>query len=102
MRMTDGVAIKRALGDAILYAESLIESYSGQFGEPPDETEPAVINARRDIAAWRRVLSRYYADPRIPSDLLAEELGKRRAISIMDLMRGRIPDPEHSEDQSET
>lgn len=101
-RMTDRIAIKMALGDAILYAESVIEAYRGEFGGKPDETEPAVIHARRNIAAWRRVLSRYYADPRTASDLLDEALAKCGTVSIMDLMRGSVPDRDHPEDQSET
>jgi len=95
-RLTDRAAIKLALGAAIQWERSLIEAYRDDLtGKVMDD--PAVAESRRRIAAWRRVLARYYSDPRTESDRLDNMLAGAGSVSLMDLMRGRVPDPEITE-----
>lgn len=52
-----------------------------------DEREPGVVLARRNIAAWRRVLLRYYGETKHPSD---KKLEGTKTISILDLLSGKV------------
>ena len=74
-RLTDKKAVCRALHFAIEWEESVIDAYHN------DEKEEAVQMARRNIAAFTRVLDRYYGGRRtmIPSGL--------KSISIFELLR---------------
>ena len=63
-RLTDKEAIKVALWLAIDTENSLIDAYRDQHtGTVPDH-EPGVQIARRRIAAFQRVLDRYYGGAR--------------------------------------
>lgn len=78
-RITDRQAVYIALQLAIEYEESLNEAYAHM----PDDD--AVLHARHRIAAFKRVLDRYYPDKRKP-----KLSGKM--VSIFELMKGEIQD----------
>jgi hypothetical protein len=80
MALTDGKAIFLALQIAIDTEESLIDSYS-YYGKI-DETEPSVIGARKNIAAFNRVLSRYFKG----RELKKNKLEDGKVISLWDML----------------
>ncbi|QIG68150.1 hypothetical protein EVB55_215 [Rhizobium phage RHph_Y68] len=101
MALTDKKAIKMALHMAIDYEQSFIESYRN------NSEEPAVIASRKHIAAFRRVLARYFQNQqKTPMDQMIddglkdgsiktiglEELRKLPVTNIMDLLKGKIDD----------
>lgn len=61
-RFTDKKAVRLALFIAIDTETQTIEAYRY------DRTEDAVQNAERNIAAFRRVLARYYGETEHPMD----------------------------------
>jgi hypothetical protein len=101
MALTDKKAIRLALHQAIDYEDGLIDAY----GNNPDE--PAVQDAKKHIAAFRRVLKRYFpAQQKTPLDrmiddglkdgsiksLTIEELRKLQPSNVLDLLKGKIDD----------
>lgn len=80
--LTDRKAIFLALNIAIDTEESLIDSYSGYNGI--DETEQAVIHARKNIKAFKRVIERYYPD------LSLKEVKPGKTISVFEALRGIV------------
>lgn len=92
MRLTDKAAIRLALEAAIEWERSVIDAYRDEFTREPNEDELAVINARRKIKAWRRVLGRYYRDPRTAQDKYVEWAAEAPTVNIMDLMRRKPED----------
>lgn len=73
-RLTDQKAIRTALFIAIDTEESLIEAYGGE------KSEAAVQNAEKNIAAFQRVLDRYYAGAR------RKKPSSGKIVSILSLM----------------
>lgn len=90
-RLTDAAAIKLALHMAIDSEDSLIDAYDHMRDTP--EGQKAVSAAQKNIDAFRRVLKRYYAEPRSPGEI-ALDGAKVVTVSIYDLMKGKIPDPD--------
>jgi hypothetical protein len=79
-RYTDRQAIRVALELALDTEEAMCESYRDHNGKVMEQ-ESGVIIARRNIAAFRRVLDRYYGG-RQPKPNGGEP------VSILQLMRG--------------
>lgn len=84
--LTDKKAIEIAIWIAIDTEESLIDAYRHQFTNEIDETEGAVINARKNITAFRRVLSRYYPQSSDSRRGITKAAG--RPISILKMISG--------------
>lgn len=77
-RLTDRVAIRRALEIAIDTEESLIDAYDG------DLTQDGPKLAKQHVDAFTRVLNRYYGGRR------KDPLAGRKRINIFDVMLGKI------------
>jgi len=77
-RLTDRRAIKLALFLARDTEDSMIDAYT-------DKKDPAVLQARKNIAAFERVLNRYFDGAR-PADLMKSA----KIISVSDMLRGKF------------
>ncbi|AIK68468.1 hypothetical protein P10VF_255 [Rhizobium phage vB_RleM_P10VF] len=104
MALTDKKAIIMALHMAIDYEQSFIDSYRN------NSEEPAVQASRKHIAAFRRVLARYFpsrqktpmqnmidtglADGSLKMMTLEElrKLPPTQTFNVMDLLKGKIDD----------
>lgn len=86
--MTDRNVIKLALQLAILEEESLIEAYRGEYSRKINEEEPGVIDARKNVEAFKRVLKKYYGG--VPKTELDKMLENAKPVNIFDLMKGKI------------
>ncbi len=73
-RLTDKQAVRIALSVAIDTEESLVDAYKG------DETEPAVQEAKRRIAAFHRVLERYYGNRKSLAALWWDKHGPSKKV----------------------
>lgn len=82
-RLTDRAAIRIALSIAIDSEEALIDGYS-HF--PAPEKEASVVQSRKLIAAFQRVLDRYYGGKRAGAII---DNGER--VSIYDILKGLHP-----------
>jgi hypothetical protein len=80
VRLTDRAAIRLALLLAIDTEESLVHAYEDPSGKIP-EREPGVILARRNIAAFERVLDRHFNGARKP------KLSGGKTISLSEMLR---------------
>lgn len=67
-RLTDRQAVFRALHVAMESEYALIDAYRSEITKEVPESEQAVIDARRNIAAWQRILRRYYGSAEHPTD----------------------------------
>ncbi|QIG69787.1 hypothetical protein EVB81_218 [Rhizobium phage RHph_I46] len=90
MALTDKKAIRMALHIAIDSENAIIDAYSGRIDEP------AVINAKRHIAAFRRVLKRYFpSQQKTPLDQMIDDGlkdGSIQYVNIYDLLKGKTLD----------
>ncbi|QIG73990.1 hypothetical protein PP935_gp215 [Rhizobium phage RHph_N34] len=90
MALTDKKAIRMALHLAIDSEKSLIDGYNNRA------EEPAVIDAKKNIAAFRRVLKRYFPNQqKTPMDQMIDDGlkdGSIKHVNIYDLMKGKVPD----------
>lgn len=74
-RITDKIAVRRALEIAIDTEESLMDAYNY------DATADAVKRAKKNIAAFRRVLDRYFGGQR------KDPLQGGKFVNIFSLMK---------------
>lgn len=79
-RLTDKVAIRRALFEAISSEEYFIECWNENI------EEPVVEQSKKNILAYRRVLVRYFGTDVHPMD---ELIKNSKTINIYDLMKDR-------------
>lgn len=85
MRMTDRKAVEIALRIAIDTENDLIGGFSHM---PNMDKEPGVITARRRVAAFRRVLSRYYeGKPLSLHEIFAEKMKDVPTVDVMEQYR---------------
>lgn len=76
-RLTDKVAIRRALFEAISSEEYFIECWN------KNTEEPAVLRSKKNILAYRRVLVKYFGTDVHPIDKDV------KTINIYDLMKDK-------------
>jgi len=69
--MSDRDLVCRALQDACDWQRSLIEAYSNMPGDP------AAVEARKTLAAYKRVLAKRYGSAEHPADRKLRESGAR-------------------------
>jgi len=77
MALTDRKAIRLALNIAIDTEESLIDAYDN------NAKEESVKRAKQNIAAFKRVLDRYFGGRR------PDPLAKGKFVSLTDLLKGK-------------
>ena len=84
-RMTDHRAIRLALRYAIDWEECSIDSATSQFQAPDPETQAQIDQYQRNIAAFKRVLDKYFGGAR------PRKLPTGKAVSLRELLAADTP-----------